>query len=396
MPTVFANSRTIVHKGDGLTNISAPPDVCKTPGPPTGPVPVPYVNIAQDAMLAQGTKNVTVEGNPAAIANSNLAVSAGDEPGSAGGVISAKIKGKLTWLAASPDVKLEGKGVVRFAEPTMHNGNTGNATGVQGGMVWHYGDDPIAGASCPACGQPKATHQLASTAAAPFAAQLLNALMTQAAATALTTLKKKGKWYMGYMVGVLLCKGMNNPPAAPNNPPPGKIYAAMTGKVTTGFTNAISALRANDIRWELATTPFAAGQLRDCNQPPGVGATFQNGFATGAAMIQHHTPLIGAGGNNPGACAAPNLIQHARAQGHFPDSLYEFWFDPLLPGLVLPANRIRKITSVTIQSTWTAGPGGGLQAAQNAFNHGDQVPSCETCQYWLTPMLCGNQGTACG
>jgi len=37
--TVFANGRSIVHKGDGPTNTSAPPDVCKTPTP-GGPVPI--------------------------------------------------------------------------------------------------------------------------------------------------------------------------------------------------------------------------------------------------------------------------------------------------------------------------------------------------------------------
>ena len=31
MSTVFANGRSIVHKGDGLVNTCAIPDVCKTP-----------------------------------------------------------------------------------------------------------------------------------------------------------------------------------------------------------------------------------------------------------------------------------------------------------------------------------------------------------------------------
>ncbi len=52
MATVFANSRSIVHKGDGQVNVAAPPDVCKTPSP-AGPVPIPYVNVAKTSDLAK-------------------------------------------------------------------------------------------------------------------------------------------------------------------------------------------------------------------------------------------------------------------------------------------------------------------------------------------------------
>ena len=51
MATVFANGRSIVHKGDGQTNVGAIPDVCKTPSP-GGPVPIPYVNTAMNSNLA--------------------------------------------------------------------------------------------------------------------------------------------------------------------------------------------------------------------------------------------------------------------------------------------------------------------------------------------------------
>src|SRR5262247_2244883 len=97
MPTVFANGRSILTQGDGFTQVCSVPDVCKTPTP-GGPVPIPYVNVAMDSDLADGTQKVKVDGTPAALAGSNLKMSTGDEAGSAGGgVVSSKIKGKCTF-----------------------------------------------------------------------------------------------------------------------------------------------------------------------------------------------------------------------------------------------------------------------------------------------------------
>ena len=67
-------------------------------GRPLGPVPIPYVNVAETSDLAKGTKKVKIEGKPAGNAGSNLSTSTGDEAGSAGGgILSSKTKGKMTW-----------------------------------------------------------------------------------------------------------------------------------------------------------------------------------------------------------------------------------------------------------------------------------------------------------
>jgi hypothetical protein len=131
--SVYANSRKILHKGDGLVHPAKAPDVCKTPSP-GGPIPVPYPNIARDGDLAAGAKRVTIEGSSVALKSSNLRTSTGDEAGTAGGgVASSKIKGKLTWASGSLDVKIEGKGVSRFLDVTLHNGNMSNTSGSSGG-----------------------------------------------------------------------------------------------------------------------------------------------------------------------------------------------------------------------------------------------------------------------
>lgn len=150
MADVFANSRSILHKGDGNQHVAAPPDVCKTPTP-GGPVPIPYPNMAMDSNLADGAKKVKINGNPVAHEGSNLSTSTGDEAGTAGGgIISSKFKGKMTWNASSTDVKVEGKGVVRFMDPTGHNNNTFNTAFISVGTTGQaYGDDE----PCPLCGK---------------------------------------------------------------------------------------------------------------------------------------------------------------------------------------------------------------------------------------------------
>ncbi|GEL75570.1 DUF4150 domain-containing protein [Myxococcus virescens] len=159
MSKVFANGRSILHKGSGNTHTSAAPDVCKVPTP-GGPVPTPFVNSAQDSMLTKGSKSVTINGQPVALTDSELSVSSGDEPGTAGGLISSKFKGKMAWGSGSVDVKIEGKGVVRFLDVTLHNGNTYNTTFISNGRTAiAYGDDT----QCTACGKAVESHRVHET-----------------------------------------------------------------------------------------------------------------------------------------------------------------------------------------------------------------------------------------
>lgn len=134
MTTVYANARVILSKGDGLQHVCATPDVCKTPTP-VGPVPIPYVNMAMNANLASGSQDVKIDGQPGALASSKLATSVGDEPGSAGGVVSSTTKGAMTWASSSPDVLIEGQGVIRFLDVTLHN-NGGSPNAAFTAMGW--------------------------------------------------------------------------------------------------------------------------------------------------------------------------------------------------------------------------------------------------------------------
>lgn len=116
----FANSRGIAHKGSNGMSIAFP-DVCKTPAPPAGPIPIPYPNIGMASDTAKGPKKVKTDGKMPATKGANYSKSSGDEAGSAGGVASSVNRNKCEFMLHSFDVKFEGKNVCRMGDPLFHN-----------------------------------------------------------------------------------------------------------------------------------------------------------------------------------------------------------------------------------------------------------------------------------
>ncbi len=117
--TINVNVRTVVHKSsNGVSMVF--PDVCKTPTP-SGPVPIPYPNIAQSSDTAMGSTSVAMDGNPIMLKGSVFSTSTGDEAGSVGGVASGVIKGKAEFVNYSFDVMVEGKNVPRLGDMMLHN-----------------------------------------------------------------------------------------------------------------------------------------------------------------------------------------------------------------------------------------------------------------------------------
>ncbi|QDE67983.1 hypothetical protein BHS05_13815 [Myxococcus xanthus] len=117
--SVFVNFRGVVHQGSGGMN-TVFPDVCKTPTP-SGPVPIPYPNIGKSSDTAKGPKSVVVEGKMPMVKGAKYSLTAGDEAGSAGGVVSGSTKGEAEFMLYSFDVKFEGKNVCRMGDPLFHN-----------------------------------------------------------------------------------------------------------------------------------------------------------------------------------------------------------------------------------------------------------------------------------
>ncbi len=108
----------------------ATPDTCKTPSP-AGPVPVPYPNISQCNQTTASTaaQKVKVVGMAPLHKGSEIPMSSGDEAGSAGGVVSGKIKGETTFVKFSAKVKVEGNNAVYQTCTTAQNGKNANAQG---------------------------------------------------------------------------------------------------------------------------------------------------------------------------------------------------------------------------------------------------------------------------
>jgi hypothetical protein len=133
--TVFANMLEISAQAQGCKIIADFPDVCftppQTPATPPG-VPIPYPNFAMDSDLASGSGTVKIGGKPISQENSsNFKKVSGDEAGCAPkkGIISSKNMGKAFAKMWSMDVKVEGKGVVRFSDiaTTNHASDVGDA-----------------------------------------------------------------------------------------------------------------------------------------------------------------------------------------------------------------------------------------------------------------------------
>lgn len=120
---------SVTTKAGGMC--MAMPDVCKTPAPPAPPVPMPYPNIANcnQALPPTCSLTVKVECMPALTKASEIPMSSGDEAGSAGGVMSGKIKGETTFKTFSLKVKFEGQSVVYQTCTTAQNGKNANAQG---------------------------------------------------------------------------------------------------------------------------------------------------------------------------------------------------------------------------------------------------------------------------
>lgn len=120
MPCTVHNIAGFAHKGSGGMSMVFP-DVCKTPAPPAGPIPIPYPNIGKSADTSQGTTKVKADGQMIMVKGAKYMMSAGDEPGSAGGVISGVFKQECEFLMYSFNVMLEGKNVCRMGDPLWHN-----------------------------------------------------------------------------------------------------------------------------------------------------------------------------------------------------------------------------------------------------------------------------------
>lgn len=136
---VFANGLEISAKASANRSIASMPDVCLSPpGPPAGPIPIPYPNTAMASNTAKGSRTVKIGGQEVGKKNiSEYSKSTGDEPATRSfgmGVVSHNITGPMKFAAWSMDVKVEGANVTRFMDLTTHN-HTNCTNGAMGPSI---------------------------------------------------------------------------------------------------------------------------------------------------------------------------------------------------------------------------------------------------------------------
>jgi len=392
MATVFANNRSILHAGDGNQHVAAPPDVCKTPSP-GGPVPIPYVNVAKDGDLAEGTKKTKIEGKPAAIESSNLSTSMGDEPGTAGGgLVSSKTKGKLTWGTGSSDVKFEGKGVIRFMDVTQHNGNSFNSAFTSlgaGGLC--YADD-FEG-PCQICSKGPEQHRLPATGALAEKVtkllqeldKLFRAAIDDAGRARVARLSRDGSGWTGYMVGMISCKC---------DPP--KYFCTNSGATMDGLSDAAAAVGGVEV---IPGGPAKQADFVSANQsslPQAVKvARVNDAFrAANDARTGNNQPRL-RGYNTPGTCAGAKLVAKCK---HAPVFMCEMFFAP--PGstwsgrykVLTTSARAAKVSKRHLKShaDWAQRVLANKEAKdlKHDFEPDEGVASCHTCQDTLFLTMC--------
>ena len=104
------------------------PDVCKTPSP-AGPVPIPYPNIAQGSQAKGSTaaKKVKIQNKPVCTTKTEISMSSGDEAGSAGGVVSSKMKGPSLYKKGASKIKAMGNPMTHsLSMVSLNGGQNGN------------------------------------------------------------------------------------------------------------------------------------------------------------------------------------------------------------------------------------------------------------------------------
>lgn len=132
--TVFANGLEISAKAQGCKVIAAFPDTCftppQTPATPPG-VPLPYPNFGMDSDLTSGSTSVLIKDKTISQENkSHYKKCTGDEAGAAPkkGIVTSNNKGKVYAQKWASNVKVQGKGVVRFSDiaTSNHRSNAGD------------------------------------------------------------------------------------------------------------------------------------------------------------------------------------------------------------------------------------------------------------------------------
>src|SRR5690606_19065965 len=110
---VYANGMAIACKAGSARVVAAFPSVCQSPpGPPSGPLPVPYPLSSCSRDVKQGSRRVKIGGQPVALYGKSYYVSKqlGNEAATrsfGASMVNHQLVGKTKYAAGSIDVRFE-------------------------------------------------------------------------------------------------------------------------------------------------------------------------------------------------------------------------------------------------------------------------------------------------
>jgi len=120
--SVTANNLDVAGESTGHKIIYMNPSVCITPAAPSPlPIPYPIMTPAGTGNLDSDTRRVFIGDKAVFNLDSVISSCTGNEPGSQKEVVSLKTSSSAYALDGSPDVIVEGKGVVYTTSQGMGN-----------------------------------------------------------------------------------------------------------------------------------------------------------------------------------------------------------------------------------------------------------------------------------
>lgn len=403
--------RTPVTKGSSGVAAATLPNVCKMPGPPAPFVPTPLPNIGDSGDSPEGySKTVTINGHPVAIAGASFG-SKGDmaSKGTGGGLVSSNTHGPAKFIGpGSMNVKIEGRNVQLLGDPMLNNcgpsGSPANAatmTGIiqaSGVMTIIYGDD----IPCSLCGK---THPLEAGEETQAAIATLFERLQAALDAQTQQILQRSK----------LAKEMNQKEKlfsqleeknTEENRRMGRGLNSKQREELVALSVEISALGAQVdaldafldenavLRYALGTGSYTKGymigamvctckgrKLAACSgqAPPGFMKAVQS------AGFECASPLVGPESEKKvWDCSAKQIME--KHGGHKPRQLIERLFYPAIEGLK-PDRGPRVKFKVRLEDLATKKLSEPEEREQ-AFNNGENVPSCTNCQEKLPAMYC--------
>ncbi|MBF0170486.1 MAG: DUF4150 domain-containing protein [Nitrospinae bacterium] len=106
------------------------PDVCLTPIPPVGPVPIPYPNFGTGCMGIPAAYNILLSVAPAHNMTTTVPLSMGDNTGVNMGVASGMVMGPSRHMLGSFNVFYDGMPATKMTSLTGQNGMSLNIPGM--------------------------------------------------------------------------------------------------------------------------------------------------------------------------------------------------------------------------------------------------------------------------